>query len=140
MLESKEKGKLNQKRPLIVTFIGDVSVLCASLSVLAVLLAALFPEFLKQIGISVIWTSSFSKGFMRLLLSIFFLTASFGFLRLKKWGYWLLISCNIFFLVEGIVCVLQNKQAPNIIITFILLLFIIPTKGYFDQKCSVAVK
>jgi hypothetical protein len=102
--------------------------------------AVLFPDFLKQFGFYTIPVPVFSEGILKEIMPFIFLIAALGFIWLKRWGYWLLLIYNVFFMVACIALIPQNRQAPNIIMTFIELLFIIPTKRYFDNERSVAAK
>lgn len=124
---------MNEKRPYIVTFIGDISLLAAVLSILVIL----FPDILGKYGFGMVPIPIFSEGVMSILLSIILLMASLGFLRMKKWGYWLIVIYYTFFLVVNIIWFLQNKQ-PNLSTNFVFmaieLIFIIPTRNYFYKK------
>jgi uncharacterized membrane protein (DUF2068 family) len=123
---------MNKNRPFIITFIGDINVLIALVSI-----ALLFPSFLEHLGFSIIPLPIFLYGIMHLLLPIILLIASYGFLKLKRWGYWLMIIYDIFFLIVYIIWYLQNKQLflfTNFMMTFIELIFILPTKKYFYQE------
>ncbi|KAJ49223.1 hypothetical protein BD780_000890 [Clostridium tetanomorphum] len=127
---------MNKNRPFIITFIGDVSFLGALLSILI----ALLPSFAERLEVSVIPVPFFSEGITQVLLPIILLIASYGFLKLKRWGYWLMTTYTIFFLLVNIIWYLQNKHSfhsPNFILKFIELIFILPTKKYFyEEKIS----
>ncbi len=134
---------MNKNRPFIITLIGDISFLGALLSIVI----ALFPNFLKfsnstqQSGIYLIPIPFFSQGITQILLPIILLIASYGFLKLKTWGYLLMIMYTIFFLIVSIIWSLQNKQlffSQNIIETFIQLIFILPTGKYFYKKIPIS--
>jgi hypothetical protein len=65
---------------------------------------------------------------------IILLIISYGYLKLKIWGYWLMIINSIFFLVVYIAFYQQSGQpfyCQNAIIAFIELVFIVPTRKYF---------
>ncbi|MBU3144693.1 hypothetical protein [Clostridium sp. CF012] len=128
---------MNKNRPFIITFIGDISFLGALLSILIVLL----PNFSERFGFYVIPLPIFSEGITQILLPIILLIASYGFLRLKRWGYCLMIIYTMFILIVSIIWCLQNKQlffSQNIIMTFIQLIFIVPTRKYFSKKVSIS--
>lgn len=123
---------MNNKRPLIITFIGDITVLAGLLSI-----ASLFPVFQRHFGFSVMQIPIFSYSIVQALLGIILLIASYGIYRLKKWAYWLIIAYNAFFLLVYIIFCLQNKYlyiSINAIITFIDTIFILPTKKYFYEE------
>lgn len=122
---------MSEKRPFIVTFIGDINVLFASLSI-----ASLFPGFIESFGFSTIPSPFFSNTIIPILLSIILLIVAYGFLKLKRWGYWLMITYNIFFLAVYIWSI-KNKQtyiSTNIMMTVIELIFVLPTKKYFYEE------
>lgn len=119
---------MSEKRPLIVTFIGYIYILGALLSILS-----LFPKFLERFGVYVIQLPILSESIM---IPIIFLI-SYGYLRLKRWGYWLMIIYNIFFLVVCIIAYQQNRQLfpfQKAMVTFIALVVIVSTKKYFGKK------
>ncbi|MCY6485445.1 hypothetical protein OW763_14015 [Clostridium aestuarii] len=128
---------MSKNRPFIITFIGDISFLSALLSILLSIASLLSPGFLERHNFSTIPLPIFSHHIMQILLYIILLIASYGFLKLKIWGYWLMITYNTFFLLVNIIWGLQNKQpfiSTNVMMTFIELIFILPTKKYFYEE------
>lgn len=120
---------MNKNRPLIITFFGYISLLAALLGIVA-----LIPGFLERFNFTVIQLPIFINSITRALLSLILLIASYGFLKLKRWGYWLMIIYD-FFLVAYIA--FYNKHliaSTNVIITIIQLIFILPTKKYFYES------
>jgi hypothetical protein len=121
---------MTKNRPLIITYLGYLSILSALLSII--------PIFTKNYGY---FTSPlpYFPEIISILLSILLLIASIGFLRLKKWGYWLLVSYNAFFLIVYIIWSIQIWSIQNEMVTLftylmtkvISLIFIIPTMNYF---------
>lgn len=85
------KGK---KRPTLVSFIADLNFLNAFL-----LIVSLFPipNFAERFGIYFSQPPTFSEGVIRLLVAIMLLIIFYGLLRLKRWGFWLMIAYNYFF-------------------------------------------
>lgn len=133
---------MNKNRPFIITLIGYISFLGALLSIVI----SLFPNFLKfsntsqQSGFHVIPLPFFSHGITQILLPIILLIASYGFLKLKTWGYWLMIIHIMFFLIVYIIWCKQNNQlflSQNFMMTFIELAFILPTRKYFGKRTSI---
>ncbi|MBW9159470.1 hypothetical protein [Clostridium tagluense] len=123
---------MSKKRPVIIEFIGGIAFLGALVSIVIVL----FPNFSKQLGFDAIPVSNFSVGIMQVVLPIILLIASYGFLRLKIWGYWLMVIYSMFFLIVFIIGLIQNKPlfaSQNFIGTFITLMFLLPTKRYFNK-------
>lgn len=122
---------MSEKRPFIITLIGDISFLGALLSIISLL----FPSFLKQFGLYIMPLPIFSDITIQILLSITLLIASYGFLKLRIWGYWLLIIYDISFLIANIIFYHQNKLLfQNVVLIFIELIFIVPTLKYFSKK------
>lgn len=121
------------KNPTLVTVIGDLNIFCAFL-----IIASFFPtpKFIEQFGFSFIPMHSISEGIIRILEVISLLIITYGFLRLKKWGYWLMITYNLFFLVVSIVSILShNKQFTSFFLPSLLELQIIfPSKRYFIKE------
>jgi hypothetical protein len=129
---------MSKNRPFIITFIGDGCILSACLLILS-----LFPRLTEGIGVyfsplpDYLWIPFLSEGLMKVLISITLLTIAYGFLRLKIWGYWLMVSTNVYFLAAGIITYLQDKQQSsyrNPIALIIGLVFIVPTIKYFGKK------
>lgn len=118
------------KNPTLVTVIGDLNILSAFF-----IIASFFPtpKFIEQFGFSFIPIHSISEGIIRMLEVISLLIITYGFLRLKKWGYWLMITYYLFFLVVSIVSILShNKQFASSFIPSLLALNItFRSKRYF---------
>jgi hypothetical protein len=128
---------MNKNRPFIITLIGYISFLGALLSIVI----SLFPSFSERFGISIIPLPLFSAGIMQVLLPLILLIASYGFLKLKRWGYWLMIIYSMFYLVVYIIWCQQNNQlfpSQNLVMTFIELVFILPTRKYFGKKIFIS--
>ena len=121
------------KNPALVTVIGDFNILYAFL-----IIASFFPtpKFMEQLGFSTIPIQSISEGIFRILEVTSLLIITYGFLRLKKWGYWLMITYELFFLVASIVSILShNKQFASYLIPSLLALNItFPSKRYFIEE------
>jgi len=86
---------VSKDRPYIITFIGDMSILSAF-----VLIFSLFPNFKGFVEP----LPNYSKvplpdDIMTGLIAIVILVTSYGYLKLKRWGYWLMASVNLYFLV-----------------------------------------
>ncbi|BDR68569.1 hypothetical protein K144316041_p10720 (plasmid) [Clostridium tetani] len=124
---------MNKKRPFIIIFIGDTNILIALISIVL----STFPGLLEHLGFSTIPLPIFSYNIMNILLSIILLIVSYSFLKLKKWGYWAMITYSTFFLLMYIIWCLQNKHlflSTNFMLTFIQLIFTLPTKKYFYEE------
>jgi hypothetical protein len=121
---------MNKKRPVIITIIGDISILAALLSIGV----SAFPDFFERLGFQLTSLPVYSNRVMHILLSIILIIASVGLLKLKRWGYWLMVIYNTFFLLVNVIWCLQNKQFPfslSIIFTVIILVDILSYRKYF---------
>lgn len=124
------------KSPILVTFIGDLNFLNVFL-----LIISFFPKpkFTEQFGIYFSPTPNFSEGIIRILMVISLLIISYGFLKLKRWSYWLMIAYNLFFLVVSIIFLLtKNMQSynntPGFITSLLGLIITFPSKRYFIKE------
>lgn len=116
---------MSKDRPFIITFIGDGCILVAFLLILS-----LFPDYkLVEPLPNYLKVPILSDYIMTVLISIIILITSYGYLRLKRWSYWLMVSVNLYFLVGWII---SYKQIPIIVI--IELAFSLPTIKYFGKK------
>ncbi len=121
---------MNEKRPTIITVIGDLFILAAMFSIGA----TIFPNYFEKLGFHMIQLYIYSNRVLNIFLSIILIIVSAGFLGLKKWGYWLMIIYNIFFLIVNVIWCLQNKRVPfsfSILFIPIILINIISNKKYF---------
>lgn len=123
------------KRPVLVTFIADLNFFNVFL-----LIASFFPKpkFAEQFGIYFNPTPTFSESIIRILMVISLLIISYGFLKLKRWGYWLMITYNLFFLIVSMFFLLkQNMQSyntPGYITSLLGLIITFPSKRYFIKE------
>ncbi|MDF2548511.1 MAG: hypothetical protein K0R93_3409 [Anaerosolibacter sp.] len=129
---------MGENRPFIITFIGDGFILSAFLVILS-----LFPEFIERFGIrfeplpTLLQIPILPAWIMKILAASILLIISYGYLRLKRWGYWLMVSVHVYFLAAWIVASLQSGQQSvyqNPIAIIIGLIFILPTIKYFNRK------
>ncbi|NNU77427.1 hypothetical protein [Clostridium estertheticum] len=126
---------MNEKRPILVTYIADLNFLNVFL-----LIISLFPKFTKQFGI-VTETPTFFNVAIKALLFLILLTISYGLLRLKKWGYWLMITYNMFFLILSIIYLLKltgpSFYNQGCISSILGLTLIFSAKRYFIKSSPV---
>lgn len=122
------KGKI----PVLVYYIADLNFLNVLL-----LIISLFPKFTKQFGI-ITPTSTFFNVTIKGLVILILLTISYGLLRLKRWGYWLMIAYNMFFLVVPIFSLLklteQSFYNPGFIVSILGLTLTLSAKRYFIKE------
>lgn len=122
---------MSGRRPLIISFIGDLNTLGALVSI-----ATLFPKFFQKLGIYIEPALPYSNSIIRVLITIFLLIISYGYLKLKIWGYWLMMFKNIFFILVPFIYYQLSGQlyGQNVLIEIIELIFIVQTKKYFSKK------
>ena len=121
------------KKPTLVIVIGVLNILSALFKI-----ASFFPmpKFIERFGFYFVPIHSISEGIIRVLEVLTILIITYGFLRLKKWGYWLMITYSFFLLVVSIVSILShNKQFVGYFIPSLLALYItFPSKRYFIEE------
>lgn len=123
------------KRPMLVTFIGDLNLLGAFLIILP-----FFPvsKFIEQFGVFVIPIVDLLDAAIRILSVVAMLIISYGYFRLKKWGYGLMITYNLFFLVLAMIFIALKIKNPyttqGIIESLIRLIITFPSKRYFIKE------
>lgn len=122
---------MSEKRPLLVTFMGDLTILSALVSA-----TTLFPKFFQKLGIHIEPIPPFTGIITRILIIVFLLITSYGYLKLKIWGYWLMIFNRIFFLLVPFIYYKLSGQlfGQNSLLEIIELIFILQTKDYFSKK------
>ena len=120
---------MKNRRPVLVSFIADLNIFSCLL-----LLVTFFPGFVKRLGILVPTPDIFDavrKVVMIIILSI----TTFGLLKLRKWGYWLMVAYHMIFLVISILLVLriirQEHFYQNLVPSIIGLYLIFSAKRYF---------
>ena len=112
---------MSKDRPFIITFIGDGYILSAFLLILS-----LFTDYIEPLPNYL--RVPLSDKILNALIIIILLIASYEYLKLKRWGYWLVVSVELYYLVGWII---SYKQIP--IINIIGLIFILPTIKYFGK-------
>jgi hypothetical protein len=129
---------MSEKRPVIITFFGDLYVLGAIL-----LIVPLIPGVSERVGIypstlpALLKIPFLSENVMIVLMSILLLVIAYGFFKLKIWAYWLAVSINVFPVVIWIILYIQNGKHSfygNPISGIISLVFILPTIKYFSRE------
>ena len=120
---------MKEKRPALVSYIVDLNFLNAFL-----LIISLFPKFTKLIGI-ITPTPTFFNVITRVLSILMLLIISYGLLRLKRWGYLLMIAYNMFFLIISIVSLSnptwQSSYNSSFIISILGLMLSFSATRYF---------
>jgi len=123
---------MKEKRPILVTFIADLNFLNVFL-----LIVSFFPKFTNRFGI-ITPAPTFYSVTIKVLVILILLTISYGLLRLKKWGYCLMITYNMFFLIVSMIFLLklteQSFYNPGFIVSIIGLTLTFPAKRYFYKE------
>lgn len=97
---------MDEKRPSEITLIGYFYVFGAF-----VLIITLFTNATELFGIAVRFgLPNVPENIMRTVVAIIFLIIAYGYLRLEKWGYWLMITYTLYFLVVSIALSKQYNQ------------------------------
>ena len=121
-----------KERPMLVTFISDLNFLNVFL-----LIISFFPEFTKRFGI-ITTTPTFFINSIKVLVILILLIISYGLLKLKNWGYWLMIAYNMFFLLTSILAALkvtgQSFYNLGYIPSILGLILTFPAKRYFIKE------
>ena len=124
---------MSEKRPLGITLIGYFYIFGA-----IVLIITLFTNPIEEYGIAVIFgLPNVPEGIMRVLVSLFSLIMAYGYLKLEKWGYWVMITYTVYFLVVSIILSQQYNQQPfygNVIWSIIVLIYTLMKRRYFNNK------
>jgi hypothetical protein len=123
---------MKEKRPILVTYIVDLNFLNAF-----ILILSLFPTFMKQFGI-IMPTPTFGNVIIRVLVILILSTISYGLLKLKRWGYLLMLIYNMFFLVLSVISLLKlNIHAyynPGYLVSILGLSLTLSAKRYFIKE------
>ncbi|MBU3142713.1 hypothetical protein [Clostridium sp. CF012] len=124
---------MNEKRPLGITLIGDFYIFGA-----IVLIITLFTNTTEQYGIAVRFgLSNVPEVIMKIFVSIIFLIMTYGYLKLKKWGYWFMVFYSIYFLVVSITLSQQYNQRlfyGNVIWSITVLIYTLSKRKYFSKE------
>jgi len=123
---------MDAKRPLGVAFIGYFYIFGAF-----VLIATLLTNAEVEFGIALRFGLSYiPENLMRVVVAIFTLIMAYGYLRLRKWGYWLMIAYTIYFLVVSVSLSQQYKEQlfyGNVIWSVIVLIYTLNKREYFGR-------
>ncbi|MEH6939432.1 hypothetical protein V7056_16535 [Bacillus sp. JJ664] len=80
--------------------------------------------------------SNVSEPLFRVIVAFITLMMIFGYIRLKKWGFWFMISYSVLFGSISFYLTMQHSQQPyigNMIFTFFILFYTISVKKSFFQ-------
>jgi hypothetical protein len=120
---------MKQERPLLVTYITDLNILN-----IVLLIVSLFPKLTKRFGIITV-SPTISNVIPRVAMILVLLVVTYGLLRLKRWGFWLMLGYNMFFLIISVVSLMKgNYNIPNFIIPILGLSLTYSAKQYFIKE------
>ena len=123
---------MKEKRPVLVSYIADL----IFLNVLF-LIVSFIPKVTNKIEIIKPKPTFFNITF-KVLVILILLIISYGLLRLKRWGYWLMITYNMFFLVVSYILLLkiteQSFYNPGFTVSILGLILILSAKRYFVKE------
>jgi uncharacterized membrane protein (DUF2068 family) len=126
-----------EKRPLGITLIG-----CFYIFGALILVVTLFTNPTEQFGIAVRFgVPEVPENIMRVSVSIISLIMAYGFLNLKKWGYWLMLIYTTYFLIVSISLSSQYHQQlfyGNVIWSITVLIYTLYKRKFFNNKGFVA--
>lgn len=80
--------------------------------------------------------SNGSEQLFSVIVAFLTLVMIFGYIRLKKWGFWLMISYSVLFGSISLYLAIKHSQQPyigNMIFSFFILLYTIYVKKSFFQ-------
>ncbi|MCR8849325.1 hypothetical protein NQ095_12965 [Rossellomorea sp. SC111] len=120
------------KRPLGVSIIGYFYIFGA----VVLLFTAIFYQagsdaisISERFGVSIL-----PERMMRIVLALFSLLMVYGYMRLKRWGFWLFVSYSVLFALISSVLVTNQPEQPflgNLVFSVIVLIYTIYVKGAF---------
>jgi len=124
---------MDETRPLGITLIGGFYVFGA-----LVLIITLFTNATDKFGIAFRFgLPNIPEDIMRVIVSIVFLVMAFGYLNLKKWAFWLMVTYTVYFLAVSIILSQQyNEQLfyGNAIWSSIVLIYTLRKRKYFYKN------
>lgn len=126
---------MKRKLPMIVMFIGDMSLLYVALIIISI---SPMKSIMENIGVYPIPMYNFLDGALRVLSAIVLLTIAYGYFKLKKWAYLEIIIYNVFFLAVSMFFIAMKTSnpynTPNVIESLLGLIIAFPSKRYFFKE------
>lgn len=120
------------KRPMGVSLIGYFYVFGA---VVLVFTAIFYQADADAISISERFgVSILPERMMRVVLALFSLLMVYGYMKLKRWGFWLFVSYSVLFGVISSVIATNHPQQPfigNVVFSVIVLIYTVYVRGAF---------
>ncbi|MGE6753529.1 hypothetical protein ACQKFO_08750 [Rossellomorea sp. NPDC071047] len=123
------------KRPLGVSIIGYFYIFG---SIVFLFTAIFYQAGADTIGISERFgVSVVPERVMRVAVAFFSLLMAYGYMRLKKWGFWLLITYSVLFGIISVILATNQPQQPfigNVVFSVIVLIYSIYVKETFFES------
>lgn len=122
---------MDKKIPLGVKLIGINYIFYA-----LALILTLFTNATQQFGFAVRFgLPNVPENIMKVIAVTVFLLMDYGYLGLKKWGYWFMIIYNVYILVVSIGLFQQYKQQSfygSITFSIMVLVYTLSRRRYFN--------
>ncbi|MGF3104443.1 hypothetical protein [Rossellomorea sp. DUT-2] len=86
----------------------------------------------ERFGVTVV-----PERIMRMVVAVFSLWMVYGYMRMKKWGFWLLIMYSVLFGVISFLLLTNELQQPfigNVVFSVIVLIYTIYVRGAFFES------
>jgi hypothetical protein len=119
------------KRPLGVSFISYFYIFGA-------IILLITSAKTEEIGIATRFgLSNVPEQLMRVLVALFSLVVIYGYMRLKKWGFWMMIGYSVVFGLISFTLALSHKQQPfigNTVWSIIVLLYTCYVNKSFSKR------
>ncbi|MEH7455611.1 hypothetical protein [Gottfriedia acidiceleris] len=123
------------KKPLGISVISYFYIFGA---IVLLISSVFFNPSTNSIGIAERFgVSNVSEPLFRVIVAFITLMMIFGYIRLKKWGFWFMISYSVLFGSISLYLSIHHNQQPyigNMIFTFFILFYTISVKKLFLPK------
>jgi hypothetical protein len=123
------------KRPLGISIIGYFYIFG---SIILLFTAIFYQAGADTIGISERFgVSVVPERVMRVAVAFFSLLMAYGYMRLKKWGFWLLITYSVLIGIISVILATNQPQQPfigNVVFSVIVLIYSIYVKETFFES------
>ena len=121
---------MREKGPTIILLIGYLYVFKAIILIV--------PKFMQRFGIfpAPLSFTIISESMTRVLFAIILLTMAYGYLKLKIWGFWLMITYFVTSLIIFYFQLIIKHQITNenVIALVLFLIYTFQNRQYFGKK------
>jgi hypothetical protein len=122
-----------ERRAFGISFIGYFYIFGS-----LVLILILFLKTKQEISISSRFgVPNFPENIMRALVAVISLVLAYGYLKLKSWGYWLMMVYSIYFLITNLTLSEKyNNQIfyGNVIWSLMVIVYTLVKRKHFSNK------